>query len=250
MNPNKFRVLFLYPNFPLSSMLLPAGVSILSAFLKESGIETKLFDTTFYGESEETLDDYRQSIHQLKASKLKAFTPAKNTPAMDDFKQLLDEFKPNLIAMSVLQDTLPIGLDFAKEAHRRKIPVLAGGIYPTFSPEDVIKEDCIDMLCVGEGEIMLRDLCEAMSEGRDYENIPNLWLKLPSGEIKKNGIGPLVNVNELPYPDYKLFEPERLYRPMQGKVLRIIPIEMHRGCPYQCTFCEDPSLNVLYKAIG
>ena len=56
MNQNKFRVLFIYPNFPLSNMLLPAGVSILSAVLKENGIETKLFDTTLYADGKETFD--------------------------------------------------------------------------------------------------------------------------------------------------------------------------------------------------
>ena len=250
MKIENFRVLFLYPNFPLSNMLLPAGVSILSAYLKEHGIETKLFDTTFYGQQEETFDEFRSSIHQLKTSKLKAFAPAKDTSAMEDFKKLLEEFKPNLLAMSILQDTLPIGIEFAEEAHRRKIPVLAGGIYPTFSPDDVIQKECIDMVCIGEGEIMLLELCKSMATGKCYEKIPNLWIKKANGDIIKNPLGPLVNVNELPYPDYHLFEPERMFRPMQGKVLRILPIEMHRGCPYQCTFCEDPSLNVLYKAIG
>ena len=106
------------------------------------------------------------------------------------------------------------------------------------------------MVCVGEGEKLMLDLCKAMSNGESYDNIPNLWIKKTNGVIIKNPIGPLVNVNDLPYPDYKLFEPERMFRPMQGKVLRILPIEMHRGCPYKCTFCEDPSLNVLYKTIG
>ena len=94
MNQEKFRVLFIYPNFPLSNMLLPAGVSILSAVLKENGIETKLFDTTLYVDGKETFDDFRVSINQLKRSTLKTFAPAKNVNAMNDFKQLLQEFKP------------------------------------------------------------------------------------------------------------------------------------------------------------
>jgi anaerobic magnesium-protoporphyrin IX monomethyl ester cyclase len=250
MNKGNFRVLFLYPNFPLSNMLLPAGISILSSVLKKNGIETKLFDTTLYVNGKETFDDFRASINQLKKSTLKTFAPAKNANAMNDFKLLLEQFKPNLIALSVLEDTYPIAKDFLKEAHSQKIPIIAGGIYPTFSPEDVIKEDCIDMLCVGEGEKALLNLCKAMASNEKYENISNLWVKRSNGEIIKNQIDTLVNLNELPYPDYHLFDPERFFRPMQGKVLRILPIEMHRGCPYQCTFCEDPSLNVLYKSIG
>ena len=126
MNQNKFRVLFIYPNFPLSNMLLPAGVSILSAVLKENGIETKLFDTTLYVDGKETFDDIRESFNQLKKSTLQAFSPAKNTNAMEDFCSLLEEFKPDLIALSILEDTFPIALDFAEEAHRRKITVTSG----------------------------------------------------------------------------------------------------------------------------
>ena len=82
------------------------------------------------------------------------------------------------------------------------------------------------------------------------DNIKNFWIKKKDGTIIKNKLGPLVNVNELPYPDYSLFEPERFYRPMQGKVLKILPMELHRGCPYTCAFCEDPSQNLLYKSRG
>ena len=74
--------------------------------------------------------------------------------------------------------------------------------------------------------------------------------KKKNGTIIRNELGPLVNVNELPYPDYSIFEPERFYRPMQGKVLRILPMELHRGCPYTCAFCEDPSQNLLYRSKG
>jgi len=34
---------------------------------------------------------------------------------------------------------------------------------------------------------------------------------------------------------------------MQGKVVRMLPIETDRGCPYTCRFCEAPSLVNLYK---
>ena len=49
MKPYKdFKVLLVYPNFPMASVLLPAGVSMLSAVLKKEGFQCKLFDTTLY----------------------------------------------------------------------------------------------------------------------------------------------------------------------------------------------------------
>jgi radical SAM superfamily enzyme YgiQ (UPF0313 family) len=60
-------------------------------------------------------------------------------------------------------------------------------------------------------------------------------------------MGPLVKVDEMPLLDFGLFEDARFYRPMQGRVWRMMPVETHRGCPYTCAFCNSPSQNTLYK---
>jgi len=57
----------------------------------------------------------------------------------------------------------------------------------------------------------------------------------------------VVKLDELPIPDYSLFEPERLFRPMAGKVYRTVPVETNRGCPFQCTYCNSPSQTKLYR---
>ena len=103
---------------------------------------------------------------------------------------------------------------------------------------------------MGEGEYAILNFCKALANNESTDNIKNFWIKKKDGTIIKNDLGPLVNVNELPYPDYSIFEPERFYRPMQGKVLKILPMELHRGCPYTCAYCEDPSQNLLYKSRG
>jgi radical SAM superfamily enzyme YgiQ (UPF0313 family) len=55
-----------------------------------------------------------------------------------------------------------------------------------------------------------------------------------------------IDINSLPYEDLSVFEEKRIYRPMQGKVLRMVPICMDRGCPYNCSFCAAPSQRKLY----
>ena len=69
--------------------------------------------------------------------------------------------------------------------------------------------------------------------------------------MKKNSITKPVDINELPaITDIGLFGEKRFYRPMGGKIRRLLPVETHRGCPYTCAFCEDPSQNLLYKSRG
>ena len=250
-NGRQLKILLLYPNFQMSHLLLPAGVSILSACLKEAGFDTRLFDTTLYKPEGKSMDDVRIEMLQLKTVATEERAIAYKTSNMlDDFQEVLAEYQPDLVAASLLQDTYPIGLPMMRAAHNAGIPVLVGGIYPTFAPDDVIREESVDILCMGEGELAMVELCRRMAEGVSYDDIPNLWIKKPDGTIISNHMGPTININELPFPDYDMFDAQRFFRPMQGKLLRIMPIEMHRGCPYQCAFCEDPIQSRMYQAIG
>ena len=105
-NTPSFKVLFLYPNFQMAHLLLPAGISILSAVLKALDFETKLFDTTLYRPKDKSFDDIRLNMLQLKKFNLKDSSVLyKDTNMMEDFIQMLEEFKPNLVATSILQDT-------------------------------------------------------------------------------------------------------------------------------------------------
>ena len=42
-----YKVLMVYPNLSMTSMV-PQSIAILSSMLREVGIETDVFDTTFY----------------------------------------------------------------------------------------------------------------------------------------------------------------------------------------------------------
>ena len=246
-----FKVLLVYPNFPMASVLLPAGVSIISAILKKEGFQCRLFDTTLYKPKGESQEEFRKKLHQLKtSSNMEEKVTTKTSDPHDDFRDLLNSYKPDVVCLSVLSDTFEMGVEYAKIAQSKHIPVFAGGIYPTFAPGEVIANKYIDFICIGEGEYAILNFCKALANDESTDNIKNFWIKKKDGTIIKNGLGPLVNVNELPYPDYSIFEPERFYRPMQGKVLRILPMELHRGCPYTCAYCEDPSQNLLYKSRG
>jgi radical SAM superfamily enzyme YgiQ (UPF0313 family) len=88
-----------------------------------------------------------------------------------------------------------------------------------------------------------------MSEGIPYDKIQNLWIKKDE-EIIKNPIRKPVDINRLPFIDYEIFDRDRLYRPMYGKIYVMIHVELERGCPYDCTYCEAPQIRKLYQKEG
>ena len=98
-----------------------------------------------------------------------------------------------------------------------------------------------------QGEKAIIDLCNKIEKGEDYSNVTNLWVKNKDGRITKNKISKLVNVDNSPILDLSLFEENRLYRPMAGKIWKTIPVETHRGCPFTCKFCNSPDQQRLYK---
>ncbi len=250
------KVLFIYPN-TFGMNMLPPAIATFCAILKSKGHEVKIFDTTYYavdfgidsdGSKEESLN-----VVPYKKEMEKRNMRIKNSNWKDDLNKLIKEFKPNLLAMSSTEDMWELGikiLDQIKEYKiKNNIPVVAGGVFPTFAPEICIKYDLIDMVCVGEGENALIDLCKNINDKTSYDTVTNLWVK-KGKKIIKNSITKPVDINKNPKIDTSLFEENRLYRPMAGKVYKMYPVETIRGCPYTCTFCNSPDQMKLYKGLG
>ena len=112
-----FKVLLVYPNFPMASVLLPAGVSIISAVLKQADFQCKLFDTTLYTPKGESQEEFRKKLHQIKtSSNMEEKVKTKTSDPHDDFTDLLNTYQPDIIGLSVLSDTYEMGIEYAKIA--------------------------------------------------------------------------------------------------------------------------------------
>jgi len=225
-------------------------MAILSACLKKAGIEVRLFDTTHYRTAEKSLDEIRVEHLQLRPFNLKEKgVEYKKTDVFEDFKMVVEQYGPNIIGISATDDTYSLGIDLVSKVKEKGIFTIAGGIYPTFSPEKVINNENIDAVCIGEGEEALVELCKKMESNGDITKIKNLWVKL-NGKVYRNDFRELIDLNKIPFEDFDIFEEKRLYRPMQGKIYRMIPITIDRGCPFSCSYCAAPSQRKLYKNAG
>jgi anaerobic magnesium-protoporphyrin IX monomethyl ester cyclase len=245
-NKNNFKILFIYPNVMMGS-LLPINISLLSACVRRAGFDARLFDTTFYRTAEKSFDQVKFELLQVKKfSYEEVGVHFKETDLLDDLDRLLDSYRPDLVAITVVQDTLPQVRDMVTRIHHRHIPTIAGGVHVTLNPDEVLSIDGIDMICVGEGEEALVELCERLDRGEDIRDIRNLWIKTPEGVVK-NPMRPVVDLDRLPFIEFDLFEKERIYRPMQGKIYAMLHVEIDRGCPYQCTYCSSPQLTRVYR---
>jgi radical SAM superfamily enzyme YgiQ (UPF0313 family) len=249
----KTKVLFVYPNLQMMQIVPPA-VTSLSAFLKEFGIEVSLFDTTFYKMLEKSSDEKRIDTCQVRPFNFSdSDVTYKGIDPKPDFLKKIETFKPDIIAISATDFTHNIAerlIDGLKRTHP-EIFIIMGGVYCTFFPTYAIQIPEVDAICIGEGYEALLEVCRAVEcgEREKIKNIKNLWVKNHTviGGVTMNPIRAPININYIPPDDYALFEEKRYWRPMQGKMVKVLPVWIDLGCPYSCKYCVAPSIRNLYE---
>jgi anaerobic magnesium-protoporphyrin IX monomethyl ester cyclase len=241
--PAEFKVLLVYPNIQQSAMM-PYSMGLFTALLRGEHYDVALFDSTFYAEElNSNYVHYRTFVKQFDW--YERGVEFRQSMMLEDFRAKVEQYEPDLIAVSVVENTYAIGREMirALPARDRKIPVIWGGPFATFAPQLILRDNVGDIVCRGEGEIALLELCKRMCQGRSFTDIPNLWVRDADGVLHRNPLGAQVDLEALPFADYSLFEEQAIYRPMEGRVWRTIGIESQRGCPYQCTYCNSPGQN-------
>jgi len=246
---SEFRVLLINCNTMLDT-LVTAGIGLLSASLKQAGHGVRLFDTTFYRTADVTGDEARAAALQVKGTSFEDLGIVPNEgDVFEEFVRMVEDYKPHLIGLSSIEVTQGLGLRLLRAARHTGVPTVVGGPYASFAPELCIAEDCIDMVCVGEGEAALVELCGKMAADEDITGIGNIWVKR-DGTIHRNPVRPPIAMTELPRQDWEIYDKRRFFKPMGGKISVTGTFEMNRGCPYTCTFCINDGFSSLYEGHG
>jgi len=163
--------------------------------------------------------------------------------------------------------------DYAKSIKRQyhNSFIVFGGAHPTYNPEQVINNDCIGAVCIGEGIDAIVELVNKREETKiGYKcptDIKNIWFKDYSTELEpiqdisldksfyecflyknkintiKNPIRSISNIDEWTRPDYALYYDK--YEELRNKPTK--PAYIVRGCFFNCSFCYNPAYNKMYK---
>lgn len=243
------KILFIYVN-PIGRTTIPPNLSMLIGNLKaKRPYEVALFDTSFYK------FDFGKPVIPA-AWTMGYFIPAErkvkllqcNGDVTEDLIAKIGSFAPDLIATSCYSNQRGIVKGMLTRVRREfpHIPVLVGGCYTSFEPNEVIAEPWLDMICVGEGEDALIELCDRIYAKKDYSDVKNIWLK-KDGKIVKNAVRQPVCLDDLGDPDWDIFDPAHIYQPFHGSYFRVGMVEFGRGCPYFCTYCANHKYLELYK---
>ena len=163
--------------------------------------------------------------------------------------------KPDLIAMSILAPYVVVAKKLIHCIRKEyDVPAIVGGKYPTVSPDKAL--EFADYACVGEGELVLREIFKSMKSGLDLKKIKGLWYKNINGEVVDQGQQPLIqNLDEIPFPsvgDPQMYFIEKNHLLESDPELKdvLIWVMSGRGCVYQCSFCINSLLVPMNKGNG
>lgn len=173
------------------------------------------------------------------------------------FLGLIKTIRPKVVGLSVYSQHMSIACRLTKliKDVDSSILVMWGGIHPTISPEDCIKE--ADIICLGEGEGAISDFVKSLRDGTSYQAVNNLWIK-NGNNIIKNPMRPLIqDLDKLPFPaygkdSYFFIDSSKVIKKdsTQLNFNNSISIQTSRGCPYLCSYCVNSLLQPQFKDLG
>lgn len=124
------------------------------------------------------------------------------------------------------------------------ISVVVGGNHATDYWEMVLKEESIDFVVCGEGEITFFELCQAiLKNGQDFSDINGIAYrrKAETNAVRNEDRELLKDLDELPPADYSLVDVNKYaqnsYKSPYLMRYPCIGIVTSRGCPSKCVFC-------------
>ncbi len=185
------------------------------------------------------------SVAEQKGHKVRILDIGLETDPAASLESALAETRYDIAGLSCMSVEFLGGLETARSIKRLSpgTHVIFGGQHPTIMPEQTMKAECIDSICIGEGENVWSDFLDRVAGGEDLEGVQGLWFRR-QGEVRRNlPRNTYVDVDAVPMPAYHLLDIERYFDidfvrfPTVDR--RAIQLFTSRGCPYRCIYCHD-----------
>lgn len=206
-------LLVAYDNGSFTPML-PIGLSYIAAALRNAGHHITI---------------YQQDIEHSPDEKLTEY---------------LDQNEFDFVGVGVIggyyQYRKLLSLSEAINRSRKRPYYMLGGHGPTPEPEYFLKKTQADAIVMGEGEITVVDLLDAIETKRPLSSVKGIAYR-DGSKIHVTPSRPLItDLETIAWPAYDLFPIEvyRLFRlPRTVNTDFTLPILSGRGCTFRCTFC-------------
>ena len=184
----------------------PYGIMYVGAYLRQLEMEVRLFDW-----SGEELDMEK--------------------------RRSLELYRPDIVGVHVkIGSVIERAIEPSEWGKEMGAKVIWGGPGPSILPEMMLREAPVDVLVLGEGEVTMAELLDAICSGRPLEEVDGIAFLKDGIFVRTPTRQRIKELSELPIPLWKdLGDLDRYHIPFYGRTA--IPLITSRGCPGNCTFC-------------
>ncbi|MBN1824243.1 MAG: B12-binding domain-containing radical SAM protein [Endomicrobiales bacterium] len=152
---------------------------------------------------------------------------------------LIDEIVGNgteAVGFSTYLSNKAFSLELARlvKSKKKGIRTIFGGPEAVLYGKQLMENQFVDYVCLGEGEAVLPELLECIKSGEKPEKMKAVLFRGMKRDPDKSGCAHIDDMNKLPHPDYDGLTD--LYR---SSGIKILPIQGSRGCINRCAFCND-----------
>jgi anaerobic magnesium-protoporphyrin IX monomethyl ester cyclase len=122
------------------------------------------------------------------------------------------------------------------------LPIILGGIHPTYMSQEAFDTGTVDYICSGEGEETFPEFLRVLFSGGDLSQVAGIVIKGNDGKAITTPKRLLVDLEALPEPARDLVPIKKflddgtlnpVYQDMGG-------VMFSRGCTANCDFCASP----------
>jgi radical SAM superfamily enzyme YgiQ (UPF0313 family) len=180
-------------------------------------------------------------LHIAASLKQEGFSVRIIDMRLEDYRhvQVGNPFFVGISCMSGLQ--IKYALEFAKHVRTQNAscPLVWGGVHPTLLPEQTAINDYVDIVVRGEGELIIKDLANALALNRPLDDVAGITYTI-NGTIINNPDGKIIDLDAIPVAlPYELLQLEKYPSFKSGR----FHIQTSRGCPHRCGFCYNSVFN-------
>lgn len=158
----------------------------------------------------------------------------------------LDNENYDIVLVSVIggyyqyRKLLKLSVAINKSINRKKFRYLIGGHGPASNPEYFLKKTNSDFVGIGEGEVTIVELLEAIKNDSGYEDVDGIAFMKNKKCFFTQPRKLVENIDEIAHPAWHLFNIDYyslIRMPGIERTDRSFPVLSGRGCTFECNFC-------------
>jgi len=226
------------------------GIALLAAAARKHNFEVSVCDLNIQFQNrnkEKGLWKSEEDVHWEDEKSISRFIEENDT-LIDSFAEQVLLTGSQAVGFSIYNTTRRLSLELSrriKKKDKSKVIIFGGQqCFPESAAGWLIKDESVDIVVMGEGERTLPELLAKIGNPAGIDFCPGAIFKR-NGEVINCGLRePIMDLDELPFPDFSDFRLSSYGNPRQ------LPLLSSRGCPCACVFCSTKVFWTKYRSMS